>query len=55
MQAIKELILSSKDLQRDIVESGRVSNYAVFNPGHHALLDSTDLNTISSPELFYLL
>lgn len=25
MQAIKELVLSSKDLQRDIVESGRVS------------------------------
>lgn len=26
MQAIKELVLSSKHLQRDIVESGRVSN-----------------------------
>jgi len=25
MQAIKALVLSSKDLQRDIVESGRVS------------------------------
>lgn len=30
MQAIKELILSSKDLQRDIVESGRVSAAASF-------------------------
>lgn len=30
MQAIKELILSSKDLQRDIVESGRVSYAAVW-------------------------
>lgn len=29
MQTIKELILSSKDLQRDIVESGRVSSNAV--------------------------
>lgn len=29
MKAIKELILSSKDLQRDIVESGRVSDNAV--------------------------
>lgn len=26
MEAIKALVLSSKDLQRDIVESGRVSN-----------------------------
>lgn len=30
MQAIKELVLSSKHLQRDIVESGRVSYAAVF-------------------------
>lgn len=30
MQAIKELILSSKDLQRDIVESGRVSYTAAL-------------------------
>lgn len=29
MQAIKELVLSSKHLQRDIVESGRVSNDSV--------------------------
>lgn len=32
MQAIKELILSSKDLQRDIVESGRVSAAAASSP-----------------------
>lgn len=30
MQAIKELVLSSKDLQRDIVESGRVSYSADY-------------------------
>lgn len=30
MQAIKELVLSSKDLQRDIVESGRVRCIAVL-------------------------
>lgn len=39
MQAIKELVLSSKHLQRDIVESGRVSNDSDSTTGsHNALL-----------------
>lgn len=37
MQAIKELVLSSKHLQRDIVESGRVSNDSVsINRSHNS-------------------
>ena len=32
MQAIKALVLSSKDLQRDIVESGRVSTETIDIP-----------------------
>ncbi|XP_034024066.1 huntingtin-interacting protein 1 isoform X4 [Thalassophryne amazonica] len=43
MQAIKELILSSKDLQRDIVESGRVS--MVF--GSSAFLSKVGLGDCS--------
>lgn len=39
MQAIKELVLSSKHLQRDIVESGRVSHDSDSTTrSHNALL-----------------
>ena len=37
MQAIKVLVLSSKDLQRDIVESGRVSTHTRARTHTHTL------------------
>lgn len=45
MQAIKELVLSSKDLQRDIVESGRVSPTL---PHSHMTIRSCSCGEITS-------